>query len=800
MSRLISMDLGSESSFAIFYAEGMMGDGLEVDLQHYAYVQTDKPLFHTESGKKSHGLRTRFFRGTVNAAWSSGGQQLDWSVVSHPLVADSDEYQRAVESGGTIEATPAALGPIRYFLTEGGGFPLVSWLPNAKIAFSILPQQKVRFELANRTSLYLTPRDIIKVQLGQILNQFVLQNPEVIGETSAWEEQYFGEPKESLPPLQIILTVPNSYAPQHTSQIHDFVKEVCPNAEVRTISESDAVVLDYYNKFSEEFLAGDGVRPEEFNDYILTIDIGKGTTDATVASLEFGPYALPNGQRAHGLQVTPCTRTGRVTGGAMLTYIFLEFIQDLAIDVLRDSEWVKSHPRIHTEKNEALEIQPPFVSHLIQVEEYCHQLKVHWDPKGADVLDGDLDPDLGRAVAVGMVQMWQQAALGRRDYQSFSVAEVRGADFPEGFLEADKESNDAIKRLAALLNRPADLLKVLASRNTAQVGAYGLRAEWALTRFDKLKEDIKRYVFENVDDVLMDLAYGMLTRSTEHGEEFGSAEAALEYFTKAEHPSLAMRKFRPAIHLVIAGKGSLFKPIKRRLKELAQKVRVTVVDSEAEVGGGSASRGLKVEGLKEALMQILQKIGTRPNPELPAPEASSGLAKSLVYFVSSDECKIMCARGGRQWARHRVSTLRNVISGVLTLKVAGKGEVPVPMAALNENQIWRYEFSDASGLQLRAGDLAYAPSRYLSRRKDRSGTFAKALQFDACFGIELRLVDGQLLVYRLVDGDDGLVPQRHRARVQAADVTNLADMPEEMFPMVWPAILKPRSMGQGGGK
>lgn len=786
------MDLGSESSYAIFVTEAMMGDGLEVDLQHYAYTQAMKPLFHVEGGARSRGLRTRFFRATMHENWVTNGR-INLDFVTQPFVPDPDVYHRQVVNGEQVNVNVAAQGPIRYFVPEGGGYPLSSWLPNAKVAFSILPHQKFQFKY-DRDYISLVPRDIIKLQLGQILNQLVLTNPEVVSETERLYEEYGLERVTASMPLDIVLTVPNSYAPEHAGLIRDFVQEVCPEADVRTISESDAIAIDYYNKYYHAFVAGSDANPGDFNDYILTIDIGKGTTDATVASVELAPFELSDNRTAHRLQVIPCTRTGRVTGGAMLTYTFMECIQDLAINVLRGNKWVEKNPCIHTEETEGLDSLQPFVAHLIQVEEYCHQLKVNWDPNGHDILAGIPDQNLGRAVAVGMVQMWQHAALGSRDYDDFSVSNIAQNDFPTKYLNDGKESNEAIKQLASLLENPADLFKALSMKQTRLLENYGLDCDRAIDRFRKLRKDIDKYVHDNVDDVLMDLAFGMRSRVSEEAAEFRNAEEALSYFTKADDPTLASRRFKPAIHLVIAGKGSLFIPVKKRFLELADKVGVPVVDPALSNSQIRSRRKTWIEGFLSTMRSVAQILG-HPPEEYSVQEAGGGLATSLIYLVQADECKVMCARGGRQWARHHVSTLRNLISGVLTLKVTSKGETAVDMRQLNEQKSWRYVFTDSNGLQLRACELVYAPSRYLSRRSDRSGMFAKPLQFDACYGIELKLENGQLEVYRLEDVDGELIPIRCRASIQVQQVTNIAHMPNEMFPMVWPAIMKPRSSG-----
>jgi hypothetical protein len=122
--------------------------------------------------------------------------------------------------------------------------------------------------------------------------------------------------------VHLILTIPNVYSITHSRQLENFVRQHTSVGEVSVVYESDALayyVLDLRapeptRRFREQVM-----KPKAQQElHLITIDIGRGTTDLSMIRMQPASEAVRQDQH------TVLARTGVCSGGQALTYVFVE--------------------------------------------------------------------------------------------------------------------------------------------------------------------------------------------------------------------------------------------------------------------------------------------------------------------------------------------------------------------------------------------------------------------------------------------------------------------------------------------
>lgn len=292
----VSLDLGSDTMAAYF--EPLSPDGAKmIPLQKYHDQFTTKTdAAETVLGggdKPSDLMRTRIFlRDAFRSKYLQNGELQD----SHAQMELIDPSGKSRDLADSI------------FIFFPSPFSQEHVMPNPKLVYQsgckrALPLLKT----ADGEEIKVDPGILLKHLTTQVINSFILHSPELKN-----------VPKRD---LHLALTVPNVYSMTHAHELQTFVKDNVGVNKVTIVSESDALV--YYllsetasgpvRRFREEV-----VKPEERRELrIVTLDIGRGTTDLSLVQIRQG--------KERSMQHLTAARTGVCSGGQGLSYILANY-------------------------------------------------------------------------------------------------------------------------------------------------------------------------------------------------------------------------------------------------------------------------------------------------------------------------------------------------------------------------------------------------------------------------------------------------------------------------------------------
>lgn len=343
----ISLDLGSESMAACFQHRNGQ-EPVTINLQAMAerlssWLPGKDPLdLLREDDEKtiSHRLRTRI--SLVE------GKQPSPLPEAHANVLFKNG------SGDSI---------FRFFHLEGETLNS-KLIPNPKLLFqtgifAVIPRVK-----GTKGSALYKPEEILEHLTVQILNNLVLNATEL--RDYAHERGY--------PPFQrryahLTITVPNVYSLTHIKRLEGFVRRHVGVGAIQTMYESDAIA---------HFMLGEEVagEPDEVRDMkrrldgalsaedghgisncrLLTIDIGKGTTDLSL-------FNYDRNHQARTFTHDVLGRTGRSHGGARLSYLLVEHLESRLQTVL---DAVCNDPQADARIHKAIEERRAYLGLLSQ--------------------------------------------------------------------------------------------------------------------------------------------------------------------------------------------------------------------------------------------------------------------------------------------------------------------------------------------------------------------------------------------------------------------------------------------------
>ncbi len=763
----IALDLGSESTTAMFFSEGS-NSLIEIDLQYPAYAQAKRPLFMMTDGTRSKGLRTRFFAQTFGDEWQHNGS-LQWDMPKEPFIVDPT-YEAKTTRNDVVDRGPASKGPISYFLEVSHQNKNSEWLPNAKVVFLAEPTRVRRFESVTQgVGLDLDPQQIIRLQLSQILNQFALQNPLVRRRRSNSGSDWGG--------TSIVLSVPNSYSPTNSTAIKKFVEQDCPHANVSCISESDALVLYCCSQFKVARREALGVDANPLSQMtILTLDIGKGTTDATLAVV---------GPKNNRLSITPKARTGKFTGGAKLTYSLVKFLEQLAIHTLRGYAWMNDPSRFHTRLDNVRQARPGLPIHFSQLEEFCNELKTkwssQWQKKQSPVLLEPPNLRLAEAVARGMVHGWSGEQEIEFDVNVNWARPEPPADVEAPEMQTPLEWEVAVRSLTRVLSAlPTVFLHCRQPNRESDVALRNLGLEPATVRrlWTSLADSVSTYVTENVDEVFQELylefQYG-LNSSISMPVDSIDAVQGLASTGHYRNSSIRPSQFR----IMVAGKGSLFRPIRDRLHELARHagVQVSIGDSPA----------------KPKSNWLAWMFG-KPEPHVGPIDLmrSTRNGAPVMRMLTGEECKRACVEGTIHCYMNDVSAIEPYLSGLLVIEPTNSPIQVVDMAALNREKKWDSVDLGSGDVEV-ASRILYFPSMLKGFEYVRAIDEGESPSENDPTVIPTRILRTKRVRLTWIDGAFSILRDERGTWVEVPPPTLTptaeTDVPELLAPLLWPALM-----------
>jgi hypothetical protein len=533
----VTLDLGSESMAACFQHREDKAP-TPINLQRLASQllparggQLGAELLYEENEEDpSARLRTRISL--------EGGRQPPKLPPEHATLALQDEDDSTL---------------FGYFHPEGRALGS-KLLPNPKLLFQTGVRRIIPEVLAKGGgTVSLEPAELLEHLIGQVLVNFVLDAPE-IREDARLRGVIFQVNR-----VHLWITIPNVYSLGHVRKLEAFVRDNIPVGAVRAIYESDAIayymlgdaraadppeIVEFKDNLSTAQRQGDS-QQEGF--LLLTIDIGKGTTDLSL----FNFYMASHGDGSI-LSCDISARTGRSHGGARLNYLLAAHFEMrirgvLAVYGAKDGRLASAVTEARTKVG--LLAQPGWVSGraalLGAAEKLVEEVKRH--------IDGDYRITLTLARQEPLVHALAHAVRVEVE-RAFTPPSLTGASASKGAAKAASLSPEELldhleKDLERALYLPAQLptdsfvsslqrfFSRFLSRSRARI------AENA--PFLQLRRDIEAYVQANVDEPLDWLS------------EMAAARERSGQTPLAQHRG----KF-----VVVAGQASQFQPIQKAIK------------------------------------------------------------------------------------------------------------------------------------------------------------------------------------------------------------------------------------------
>ena len=519
ITHYVSLDLGSDSMAAYSYEVATGQSGL-IRLQESSQTHTNKDeldlLFEKDTVSSaeatlSHRLRTRIFLR---------------DPVSSPDLPPTHAEILFLDPDGRYVGDQNHESVFRYFDRLDTANPI---MPNPKLVFQMGSRQAVpELTILNRSArVRHDPAVLLQDLTVQVVNNLVLRSSIL----------------RHVPPQQIglILTIPNVYSLTHSRQLENFVQRHAPVGDVQVIYESDA--LAYYvldrsaPKRTREFCEK-VIRIERRRDLkLLTIDIGRGTTDLSLIRIQANPGGA---QEYHH---TVLARTGVCSGGQALTYIFVQYFDERVGQAFK-SENVK-RPYDFTTESEQLRFEQRRTNRRLEM--YIEEIKRSIDQ---DYSIAWVDP--------------ARADSARAELLESILAEVAAPD--------QTKVRDALEATLALpkdLRDPSIGSKISWRRMWKKLGL-PVKPDPQYAHIHDLVRKIEEYVRTNVDDMLEHLVSIAAERDAQQLSRPGRV-------TK----SLAQNTF-----VIVAGQASQFRPvhaaISRRLTRSVKKNNIHFIEDKAD--------------------------------------------------------------------------------------------------------------------------------------------------------------------------------------------------------------------------
>jgi hypothetical protein len=538
----VTLDLGSESMAACFQHREDRAP-IPIHLQRLASRllparsgQLGAELLHEENEEApSDRLRTRISL--------EGGRQ------PQPLPAVHATQILQDEDHSTL---------FGFFHPEGRALG-AKLLPNPKLLFQtgvrkIIPE----VEAAGGGTATFQAAELLEHLIGQVLINFVLGAPEIKEDAKSRGIAF------QLERVHLSITVPNVYSLGHARKLEAFLRERVPVGAVRVVYESDAIA--YYmmgnvlptdppeiGELKDNLWAvlrqDDQGDPQQEGFLLLTIDIGKGTTDLSL----FNFYMARRGQ-GRVLSCDISARTGRSHGGARLSYLLAAHFETRIRGVLASYEMDERLASAIAEARTKVGLlaQPGWVSGraslLGAAEKLVEAVKRHIDGDYRITLtleqQAPLVQTLAHAVRAEVARALAPARTSKAEAPALtSVAEATSLS-PEELL--DNLERDLERALYLPAQLPTDTFSSSLQRRFSRFRRRSSEQVAENAPFLQLRRDLELYVRANVDEPLDWLNEMAAAR------EFGG------------QTPLTRRRSK---FVVVAGQASQFQPIQQAIQK-----------------------------------------------------------------------------------------------------------------------------------------------------------------------------------------------------------------------------------------
>lgn len=540
----VSLDLGSETMSAYYEHARDGADKGKIELQAHAAAllggATADPEYLLEGdGSVSSRLRTRI--ALVD------NRQPDPLPDNHALLDFVDSQ------GSKLPGYDQSL--FVYFFNKKQA-KAYEFMPNPKVPFQeggqrIIPKV-APISAPPNVKVSHPAETLLQHMTTQVVRNFILKSPQLRAVT----------PNR----IHLTLTVPNVYSLTHAESIRSFVRQHAGVYDVEVLYESDAVA--YFLHTDEKDIDPPNIKKlrKRINDRkdeklrIATIDIGRGTSDLSLIQIE--KPVRRGGERRHYV----LARTGKSSGGNGLTYLFAEYYNEQLKETLK--RHASSLPQIPPfnfigAQNAAIYAEQWEV--LVQLEELIQRMKQSITDNYRLDLDEAEQRKLIQEVIAPLLKaidpQYPNTNQNNKDaLDQFSQDLLESMLLPAKKLSAGSYLNYWKRGIAKLGKRKtiAKLGRVgtkLLNRFKVPLPAIATRTSNSLRRSQevtRLRENIKKYVRENVDGLITQLKTMALLR--ENSASGNRRKQVKEIFDKN------------CTFVLVAGQGAQFNPIRRAIK------------------------------------------------------------------------------------------------------------------------------------------------------------------------------------------------------------------------------------------
>lgn len=454
ITHYVSLDLGSET-MAAYCEDWDMKDPGFINLQELAENLETKPLILVNAqGGSSSRLRTRIV--------------LRDSVQDYPLPENHAELNYTTDYANSL---------FMFFALEVASYWTLL-LPNPKIPFQtgaekLIPKTVLKKKSPNdpEEKRRYPPEIIMQHLVTHVVRNFILKSSKLANT---------GPEK-----IHLTITIPNVYSVAHAKRIGEFVRSHTGIAKVDTLYESEAVAYYAFMHFEHD------VPPalKEFRDRLLhrkdqkvanlvTIDIGRGTTDLSLIQIE---PTRPEGRHF------VLAQTGKSEGGNGLSYILVTYLNKKLeqtakqIDLSLPFSFLEIFPPTTT-------ISKAHATVLLHLEEFIDKLKASFSSNYKIDLPANEQTNKLRTI------------IGKMLEERTDLSEAKRSELVEKLVPSlilPRRLPGDLVRISTRIG----LLRTIARRFIPSV------AKWFEVQQEllHLRSEIDSYVKRNVEDLMKDL-------------------------------------------------------------------------------------------------------------------------------------------------------------------------------------------------------------------------------------------------------------------------------------------------------
>lgn len=542
----ISLDLGSDSTAA--YCEDPRGNGEMIDLQEHAYTLLGRNVNYlmesaTEKSPSSRSprLRTRFTLEDKRQPSILGSDH-----------AQLDFLERDPNTQDFVKAPGYDKSLFVYFHGEGESLGGRKILPNPKIPFqegadAVIPSLVTT---DSNPSCHYKPVELLQHLVTHIVRNFILKS-KTLRIIKGDPRSPHVNPKD----IHLILTVPNVYSITHVESIREFVQEHTGVGQVETLYESDALA----NYALRNPSAQDSAEFKKFIDArdalsnkeelrIVTIDVGRGTTDLSLITIESTPNkGRKTGNDDKGADYTVQSRIGKSDGGNRLSYILANYYNERLRETFQKFKDAKKN--IGSLSFDFLSGSTPMsVAQAVII--LNHFANLVEEVKKKITKDYTLKPDLTPDRQKALLEPVINALL-----KSVDAGWVASLDYVE-----------LKKALIIAMTLPEKLLPESTRKRWRTWGKSSPQSREEAARI-KLVDEIKQYVetnIKNLIDQLKEMAENQESKNTLFSSQKTLWRKFFSMFNDSPHNA-----FHPSCTIVlVGGQASLFEPIQDAIRNI----------------------------------------------------------------------------------------------------------------------------------------------------------------------------------------------------------------------------------------